>query len=162
RDDRLARWTVQRLGFGLRHKRLDDAGDQVVVVRFGDHAADKLARHQLLAVTEIVDVELAVDLGSMHLRAAFPQQIALLRWTHREHLDLLSDELRFLALADLALNLHQAFAAALDLPRRNLFAEVKGFGAFFVGIAEDTEPIKLCLRDEIAKLFEVFLRLSGE
>jgi hypothetical protein len=55
-------------------KGLYESCDQIVVVRFGDLAAEEaaLADLGLVIVTKVVDEHLAVDLGGVHLRPAFP------------------------------------------------------------------------------------------
>lgn len=69
--------------FVLRHKQLDvsvsanDPRHQIVIMRLGNLAAIEGARHEFLVVAKIVDEQLAVNLRSMHLGAAFPQQVCL-------------------------------------------------------------------------------------
>ena len=51
---------------------------QIIFVRFGDLTTIELARLEFLAISEIVDEQLAIDLRSVHLRPAFPEQLCLL------------------------------------------------------------------------------------
>ena len=98
---------------------LDDARHQIVVVGFGDLAATKLAGRERLVRTEIVDEDLAIDFGSVHGGASFPQHIGFFRGTFDEQIELASDELLLLATADALLQSHQLLATALDLRQRN-------------------------------------------
>src|SRR3954447_4963519 len=62
---------------------LDETRDQVVVVSFRDLAAEKsaFADLRLIVIPEVVDKDFAIDLGSVHLRPAFPEQVSFFGWT---------------------------------------------------------------------------------
>jgi hypothetical protein len=77
-DDGAACRATKRAGLLWHLSRLDDARDQIVVVRLSDLAADDLPRHKFFLPAKVVDEELAVDLRRVHLRAAFPKQVSLL------------------------------------------------------------------------------------
>src|ERR1700744_6399612 len=65
-------------GLGPRRQRArDDACHEVIVVGLGNLGAIKLAGIQLFQIAEVVDKNLAVDLGSMELGAAFPKEFSL-------------------------------------------------------------------------------------
>ena len=57
---------------------------------------------------------------------------------------------------------HEFLAPPLDLARLNFFFEGERFGALFVGVAEDAEPVELRGFDEFAKLIEVFFGFTRE
>ncbi len=52
----------------------EDAGDEVVVVGFGDFGAVEAAGLSDSSGAEVVDIDLAVDFGGVELRAAFPEE----------------------------------------------------------------------------------------
>ena len=47
---------------------------QIIVVRFGDFTAVKVAGFGFLVFGEVIDKQLAVNFRGVHGRAAFPQQ----------------------------------------------------------------------------------------
>lgn len=61
-----------------RAKRLQNSSHQVIVMRFGNLAAIKLARRKLFVFRKIVHEYLPVDFRSMHRGAAFHEKIRLL------------------------------------------------------------------------------------
>src|ERR1700722_8298504 len=129
---------------------------------FGNPASIEFARDWLEGVWEVVYKDFAVDLGSMHGSASCKQQLTLLRNSFEQQLEFLADQ-RFLSLfADAALNLHQVFAAPLNLARRELRVQCERLGAFFVGISKCSHPIKLSLADEFAKLLEFIFGFAGK
>ena len=65
-------------------------------------------------------------------------------------------------LADGFLDAHQGAAALFDDFGWDFFAEVEGFGAVFVGVAEGAHPVEFGFADEVGQLGEVLLRLAGE
>src|SRR5258708_29744350 len=140
----------------------ENPGHQVVVVRFDDFAAVELARLRLIVIAEIVDEQLSVDFRGVHLGAAFPQQIGLFGRAEGEDIELASHQLCFVLFADALLNLHQLFAAAFDLARRNFILQMMRLRAFLIGVAEDAHPVELRGGNELAQLLEVFFRFTGE
>jgi hypothetical protein len=44
----------------------------------------------------------------------------------------------------------------------DLGVEREGAGAFFVGVAEDAEPVELCFGDEVFEDLDVFRGFAGE
>ncbi len=65
-------------------------------------------------------------------------------------------------LADGSLDAHQGAAALFDDFGGDLFAEVEGFGAVFVGVAEGAHPIESGFADEVGELGEVLLGFARE
>jgi hypothetical protein len=59
-------------------KLIYDLCYQIIIVRFSDLTAVELARLELLAISEIIDEQLAVNFRSVHLRPAFPEQLCFL------------------------------------------------------------------------------------
>src|SRR5580700_1056011 len=100
-------------------------------------AAVKLTLADVSMFAEIVDVNRAVDFRSMHCGAGLPEQLRFFRRTLEHQVELLTDQRSLLLAADLLLDRHQLFAAALDFAWRDLVFEGKGVGAFFVGVAKD-------------------------
>ena len=101
---------------------------------------------------EVVDVDLAVDLGRVELGAAFPQQRRLFALAFDQDAPVrgrptaacacvLIDCCSFISLR----------RARLDGALRDLGASSKSkrLRAFFVGVAEDAEPVELRLADEV-------------
>ena len=66
--------------------------------------------------------------------------------------------------ADLLLELHQLAAAGLDgaLGDLECGVEFEGFGALFVGVGEDAEPVDACGLDEVFEFLVVGFGLAGE
>lgn len=62
----------------LKTEILNHLGYQIVVMRFRDLAAIKFSRCQLLMLPEIIDEKFPVNLRSMHLGAAFPEELRFL------------------------------------------------------------------------------------
>ena len=54
-----------------------DAGDEVVVVGLGDFGAVEFSGFESVEVTEVVDVDLAVDLGGVKLGTRLPEEFGL-------------------------------------------------------------------------------------
>src|ERR1051326_2364826 len=152
-------------GFDQPHAhRSEHLYDQIVIVSFGDFAANEFAGRERLALAEVGDINLAVDLGGVHLGASLPEQIGFLRRALDEQIELAADQRLLAAAADLLLDLHELLATALDLARRNLQLALglARFGAFLVGVTEDTHPVEFGGADEVAKRFEIFGCLAGE
>src|SRR5205823_9214572 len=64
--------------------------------------------------------------------------------------------------ADLSLNLHKPLAPALNLAHGNLVFQSAGSGALFIGVAECSHPIKLCLTNKVTQFFEFLSALTRE
>ena len=64
--------------------------------------------------TEIVDENLAVDLGRLCESAALPEKLGLFGFAFDEQIDLAANPVLFAACADLLLKLHQLAAAGLN------------------------------------------------
>jgi hypothetical protein len=60
------------------------------------------------------------------------------------------------------LQAHELAAAGFDGALGDFFVEREGARAFFVGVAEDAEPVDLRGFDEGAELFEVGFGFAGE
>src|SRR5579863_1255496 len=99
---------------------LNDAGDQIVIVGFGDPAAVEASGRWRIPVGKVVDEDLAVNFRCVHGRAPFEQKLALIRSAFQQQVEFAADQLLFLLLADLPLDAHEMFASAFDLPRRKL------------------------------------------
>ncbi len=63
----------------VRRTALQNLRDQIVVVRFGDLAAIKMARLRLAFFRKIIHENFAVDFRRVHRGAAFQQQIGFFR-----------------------------------------------------------------------------------
>ena len=72
------------MGFGRLQRAGEDAGDDVVVVGFGDFGVVEAAGFESFEVAEVVDVDFAVDLGGVELGAAFPEQRGLFAFAFGE------------------------------------------------------------------------------
>ncbi len=93
---------------------------QIIIVRFRDLTAVKLAGLGLRLRRKIVHEDFAVNFGCMHRGAPLHKQIGLFRRPFQQQVELLTHQ-RFLFLfADLPLDSHQVFSPPLDLPRRKL------------------------------------------
>src|SRR6185437_9652787 len=111
---------------------VNDLCHQIVFVRFRDLATVEPARVEFFSVAKIVDKQFAVDLRSMHLSSAFPEQLRLFRRAKGEHMKLFADQLLLVAFADLLLNLHQLTAATLNCALGNFAVEMVRCRAFLV------------------------------
>ena len=135
----------------------------VVVVGFGDLGAVEAAGLRGSSqLAEVVDVDFAVDLRGVELGAAFPEQRRLFAFAFGEHDQLAAHPLLLGALADGLLQLHQAALAGFDGALGNFAVERKCARAFFVGVAEDAQPVELRLADELLQKFKVAERFAGE
>ena len=70
-----ANGTTQLAGAFARHRLLDDAGNQVVVVGFRDFTAIELAGLRLAIFGEIVDENFAINLRRVHWSTSFIEKI---------------------------------------------------------------------------------------
>lgn len=68
-------------GIRISEQKLKQSRYHIVVVRFGDLAAVELALADILAITEIVDIDHAINLRRVHGGPSLPQQIRLFRRT---------------------------------------------------------------------------------
>ena len=84
----------------------EDAGDYVVVVGFGDECAVEGAGDQGFVGAEVVDEDLAVDLGGVECGAPLPEELGLFGFAFDEEVDLASYPFGFGFGADLLLELH--------------------------------------------------------
>ena len=75
---------------------------------------------------DVVHEDFAVNLGRVHCGAAFEQQVGLSRSPFQQQVELASDQRFLLRAADLLLNRHERFAAALDLARRDFVVKAEG------------------------------------
>src|SRR5258706_13310523 len=98
----------------------------------------------------------------MHLRAALPEKLSFFGWPERQHVHLTSYKVVLVFLADQPLDLHQLLAPALNFARSDFVRQMIGRGAFFVGVTEHAQPVKLGGTDEVAEVFKVLLRLAGK
>src|ERR1700722_4994614 len=105
---------------GMRPWLLEDAGDDVVVVGFGDEGAVEGSGDESFVGAEVVDEDLAVDFGGVERRAALPEKFGLFGFAFDEEVDLAAYPLGFGFGADLLLQLHQLAAAGLDGAVRDL------------------------------------------
>ena len=130
----------------------------------GDLGAVEGAGDELFVGAEVVDEDLAVDLGGVLDGAALPEELGLFGFAFDEEVDLAADPLGLGLRADLLLELHQLAAAGLDgaLGDFELGVELEGFGALFVGVGEDAEPVDLRGLDEGFELLVVVFGLAGE
>ncbi len=98
------------------------------------------------ARAEVVDEDFAVDLGCVEGGAALPEQFGFFRLAFDQQVDLAADPGFLLASALIC------FWIRISLRRRSISRggtfcrEVEGFGALFVGVAEDAQPVDLRLR----------------
>src|ERR1035441_7737409 len=134
----------------------------IVVVRFGDFATIELAFANVIALAKIVHINGAINLGSMHCRPAFPQQLRFCRWTRQKHIELLSHESTLFLAADLPLQRHELLTALLDLSRRYFICQGESPGPFLVGVAEHSQPVELRLAHELTAVFEIVFAIAGE
>ena len=113
---------------------------------------------------EVVDEDFAVDLGGVEEGAALPEEFGFFALAFDEEVDFAADPFGFLAGADFLLELHQLAAAGFDgaLGDFECGGEVEGLGAFFVGVAEDAEPVDFGGLDEVAEVVEVGFGFAGE
>src|SRR5665213_1859712 len=131
----------------------DNAGDEVVVVGLSNFCTVKGAGNQRLMRSKVVDEDFAVDLGGVEDGAALPEEIGFFGLALDQEVDFAADPLGLFAGADFLLELHQLAAARLDGALRDLAGggHVEGGRAFFVGVAEDAEPVDLGGLDEVAE-----------
>lgn len=62
----------------IRHRRtLEQSRYHIVLMRFGDFAAIVLAFANVFVLAEVIDVNGAVDFGSVHCGATLPQKVGL-------------------------------------------------------------------------------------
>jgi len=102
-------------GFGLPSRELfKDSGNYVVVVGFCDFGAVEGAGDQRFVGAEVVDEDLAVDLGGVECGAALPEEWSLFGFAFDEEVDLAAYPFGFGFGADFLLELHQFAAAGLD------------------------------------------------
>src|SRR6266702_161417 len=113
-------------------------------------------------VAEVIDENLAVDLGSMGRSPSLPEQVSFFTWALEHHFNLAANPLLAALTANALLELHEFATATLDFLWRHLVAEQVCGRAFFVGVGEYAEPVKLCSGDEVAKLLEIVFSLAGE
>ena len=66
----------------------EDAGDDVVVVGFGDFGAVEGAGDEGFVGAEVVDEDLAVDLGGVEGGAALPEEVGFFGGAFDEEVDL--------------------------------------------------------------------------
>ena len=100
--------------------------------------------------------------GAWSTGAALPEEVGLFVLAFDEDVEFAADPLGAVAGADLLLEAHELAAAGFDGALGDLGVEVEGLGAFFVGVAEDAEPVDLGGLDEGAELFEVGVGFAGE
>ncbi len=88
---------------------------------------------------EVVDEDLAVDLGGVECGAALPEEFGFFGFAFDEEIDLAAYPGGFGFGADLLLELHQLAAAGLDGARGDFdgVVEVESGCALFVGVGED-------------------------
>ena len=86
--------------------RCENAGDEVVVVSFGDFRAVEAAGFEIFETPEVVNVDLAVDLGRVELRAAFPEQRRFCALAFGKHCEFAADPVSFRLARDGLLQLH--------------------------------------------------------
>ena len=67
---------------------VEDAGDDVVVVGFGDFGAVEGAGDERFVGAEVVDEDFAVDLGGVERGAAFPEELGLFGFAFDQQVDL--------------------------------------------------------------------------
>src|SRR5690349_6984535 len=142
--------------------RLEDSGNQIVVVRFGDFAGVEPTGRKRLVLTKIVDEHLAVYFRRMHCAAAFPKKFRLTGRTLNEQFEPFPDKLLLAFAADVLLHSHQLFAPSLDFCRGNFFFQEKGSSTLLIGIPEDAHPVKLGGPNKIAELLKFRLSLTRE
>ena len=127
---------------------LDDAGDQIVVMRLGNLGAVEGAGDERFVGAEVVDEDLAVDLRRVENRTTLPEQIGLFALAFNQQIDFAANPLSLFARADFLLQLHQLAAAGFDGALRHLLVERERASALLIGVAEDTEPVDLGLLNE--------------
>src|SRR3954454_14093600 len=98
----------------------------------------------------------------MHWRAAFEQQIGFFRFSFEQQVELESDQGFLFLLADVALDRHQVFAAALYFSWRYFIFEIECSRSFLIGIRESPHPVELRFAYKVTEFFEFFFGLSGE
>ena len=145
-----------------RYPLCEDACYDVVVVGFGDLAAVEVAGDEGLVGAEVVDEDLAVDLGGVELGAPLPEEIGLFAEALDEQIKLAPDPLLLALGGDRLLEFHEAFAARLDSAPGEFAVQGKSRGAFFIGVGEGPEPVDPGLGDEGFELCEVVVSLAGE
>ena len=93
---------------------LKNSCDYVVVVGFGDLGAVEGAGDEGFVGAEVVEEDLAVDLGGVERGAALPEEVGFFRGAFDEEVDLAADPVGLFSGADFLLELHQATATGLD------------------------------------------------
>src|ERR1019366_5721402 len=135
---------------------------QIVVVCFGDLATIELTLANVFAIAKIVHVNRAINVGSMHRRSAFPQQLCFGRGTRQEQIELLTHESTLSFAADLLLQRHEFLAASLNLSPRNFVGQCESPRPLLVGVTKHSQPVELRLAHELAELFEIVFTLARE
>src|SRR6266550_9161201 len=123
-------------GMADREKLFEDAGYYVVVVGVGDFGAVEGAGDEGFVGAEVVDEDLAVDLGGVECGASLPEEWSLFGFAFDEEVDLAAYPGGFGFRADLLLQLHQLAAAGLDgaVGDFEFVVEIECGCAFFVGV----------------------------
>src|SRR5579864_7057052 len=107
---------------------------------FRDLAAIELTELRFHAVGEIVYEDFSIDFWSMHGSTALEKEVGFFGGSFQHQIEFLTDQGLLALFADLPLDLHEAFAAALNLFGRKLFLQRVGAGAVLVGISERAHP----------------------
>src|SRR5258708_34047142 len=121
-------------------------------MRFRDLAAIELARLGVHFFRKFVHKDFAVNLGRVHRRTTFQQQVALFGGAFEKQVKLASYQRSFFLLADLPLDAHQMLAPALNFARRKFIVQAVSRGALLVWVGEGSHPIELPSTYKIAKL----------
>src|SRR6185437_13306377 len=105
---------------------------------------------------------LPVDLGSVELCAALPQERRLLALAFGQHCHFAAHPLLLGPPRNPLLQLHEPPLARLDGPPGYLAFERMRAGAFLIGVAEDAKPVEPGRADELLEDFDIALGFTGE
>ena len=141
---------------------LNDAGDYVVVVGFGDLGSVEGAGDKDFVGAEVVDEDLAVDLGGLVEGAALPEEFGFVGLAFDEDVYFAPNPVGSGGTRDFLLELHQLAATGFYGALRDFLIEREGTGTFFVGVGEDAKPVDFGGGDEGAEFVEVLLGFAGE
>src|SRR5437762_9116756 len=112
-------------------------------MRFRNFTTIKLSGLEFFILPKVVDKQLAIDFWCVHVRTPFPEKVCLFRRAERQHIEVFAYQIGFVLLTDLTLDLHELLSPALYLTSWDLIFQVIGFRAFFIGVAENSQPVKL-------------------
>src|SRR6476661_6562257 len=129
---------------------------------FGDLHIHKITLRRHQAFWNIIDEYAAIDIRRLRFHPPLPQQLALLRFTFKQHAHNFTNTTLVVSLRNSTLRFHQARAPACGGSRQYFVWQIKRGSSLFVRISEHTNSIKLDILDEAHQLLKVFFSLAGK